>query len=67
MAYRNTLQVAALKLVAKKPQSCLAVDGELPEEGLAAYGDDGDDLVLALARRSLSWDGDNVKSVIWAC
>ena len=44
MAYRNTLQADALKLVAKKLQSSLAVEGELPEDGLAAYGDDGDDL-----------------------
>ena len=51
MAYRNTLQADALKLVAKKLQSSLAVEGELPEDGLAAYGDDGDDLMLALARQ----------------
>ena len=51
MAYRGTLQADALKLVAKKLQSSLAVEGELPEEGLAAYGDDGDDLMMALARQ----------------
>ncbi len=51
MAYRNTLQADALKLVAKKLQSSLAVEGELPEDGLAAYGDDGDDLMMALARQ----------------
>ena len=38
MAYRNTLQADALQLVAKKLQSSLAVEGELPEDGLAAYG-----------------------------
>ena len=54
MAYRNTLQADALKLVAKKLQSSLAVEGELPEDGLAAYGDDGDDLMMALARRIVS-------------
>ena len=31
MAYRNTLQADALQLVAKKLQSSLAVEGELPE------------------------------------
>ncbi len=51
MAYRSTLQADALKLVAQKLQSSLAVEGELPEDGLAAYGDDGDDLMLALARK----------------
>ena len=56
MAYRNTLQADALKLVAKKLQSSLAVEGELPGDGLAAYGDDGDDLMMALARRIVSGD-----------
>ena len=56
MAYRGTLQADALKLVAKKLQSSLAVEGELPEEGLAAYGDDGDDLMMALARQVVSGD-----------
>ena len=56
MAYRGTLQADALKLVAKKLQSSLAVEGELPEDGLAAYGDDGDDLMMALARQVVSGD-----------
>ncbi|MBI4218875.1 MAG: hypothetical protein HY682_01945, partial [Chloroflexi bacterium] len=59
MAYRNTLQAEALKLVAKKLQSSLAVEGELPEEGLAAFGDDGDDLMLALAKRIVHDDRDH--------
>ena len=54
MSYRNTLQADALKLVAKKMQSSLAVEGELPEDELAAYGDDGDDMMMALARRIVS-------------
>ncbi len=63
MAYRNTLQADALKLVAKKLQSSLAVEGELPEDGLAAYGDDGDDLMMALARRIVSGEDDDQDSV----
>ena len=54
LAYRQTLQADALTLVAKKLQSSLAVEGELPEDGLATYGDDGDDLLLALARQIVS-------------
>ena len=54
MSYKNTLQADALKLVAKKLQSSLAVEGELPEDGLAAFGDDGDDMMMALARRIVS-------------
>ena len=38
MAYRNTLQADALTLVAKKLQSSLAVEGELPEDGLPGHG-----------------------------
>jgi len=49
-AYSGTLQAQALALVAKKLQSSLAVEGELVEEGLAAHGDEGEDLLLSLAR-----------------
>ena len=63
MSYRNTLQADALKLVAKKLQSSLAVEGELPEDGLAAYGDDGDDLMMALARKIVSGDEDEADTV----
>ncbi len=59
MAYRNTLQADALKLVAQKLQSSLAVEGELTEDGLAAYGDDGDDLMLALARKIVAGEEDD--------
>ena len=63
MSYRSTLQAEALKLVAKKLQSSLAVEGELPEDGLAAYGDDGDDLMMALARRIVSGGEDGAETV----
>ncbi|MDE2824047.1 MAG: hypothetical protein OXK79_11160, partial [Chloroflexota bacterium] len=63
MSYRNTLQADALKLVAKKLQSSLAVEGELPEDGLAAYGDDGDDLMMALARKIVSGSEDDAETV----
>ena len=59
MSYKNTLQADALKLVAKKLQSSLAVEGELPEDGLDAYGDDGDDLMMALARKIVSGEGED--------
>ena len=64
MSYRNTLQADALKLVAKKMQSSLAVEGELPEDGLAAYGDDGDDMMMALARRIVSGDEEDEAETI---
>ena len=66
MAYRNTLQADALKLVAKKlAKRPSPSKGELPEDGLAAYGDDGDDLMLALARKIVAGedDADSVESI----
>ena len=61
MAYRSTLQADALKLVAQKLQSSLAVEGDLPEDGLAAYGDTGDDLMMALARKLVSGETDDAE------
>ena len=60
------LQADALKLVAKKLQSSLAVEGELPEDGLAAYGDDGDDLMLALARKLVNGNEDDAADTVEA-
>lgn len=39
--------MAAGMLVAKKFRAPLAVEGELPEDGLAAYRDDNDYLMFA--------------------
>ena len=64
MSYRNTLQADALKLVAKKLQSSLAVEGELPEDGLAAFGDDGDDMMMALARRIVSGEEEDEAEMV---
>ena len=50
LAYEGTLQAEALGLVAAKTRASLMVEGELPEEGLAALGGDGGDVFLALAR-----------------
>ena len=54
------MQADALKLVGKKLQSSMAVQRELPEEGLAAFGDD---LMLALARKIVSGDEDDAETV----
>ena len=50
LAYRGTLQAQALTLVAKKLKASLAVEGELGDDGLVTFGDDGEDLLMALAR-----------------
>ena len=43
---------------AKKRRLSLAVEGELPEDGLAAFGDDGDDMMMAPARKIVSGGND---------
>ncbi len=63
MAHRSTLQADALKLVAQKMQSSLAVEGELPEVGLAAFEDDGDDMMMALARKIVNGEEDEAGTV----
>ena len=50
LAYRASLQAQALTLVAKKLKASLAVEGELGDDGLSTFGDDGEDLLMALAR-----------------
>ena len=57
ISYWNILQADALKLVTKKLQGSLAVVGELPEDGLAAFGNGGG-LMLALARQVVSGEED---------
>ena len=42
------------------------MEGELPEDGLAAYGDDGDDLMLALARKIVSGEEDDEAETVEA-
>jgi len=49
--YQKTLQAEALALLAAKMRSALMIEGELPEDGLAALEGDGQDVLLALARR----------------
>ena len=44
------MRADVLTLVDKKLQSSPAVEGKLPKDGLAVTRDDGDDLMLALAR-----------------
>ena len=62
MLFRS-LQAQALALVAKKLKSSLAVEGELVEEGLATHGDQGDDLLLSLARSLTERVDSNVGSL----
>jgi len=68
---RHGFKVAVMKADAVPPErreawmAKRAEEGELPEDGLAAYGDDGDDLLLALARKIVAGEEDagSVESV----
>lgn len=66
LVYAETLQAETLTLVAAKLRSALMVEGELPEDGLAAL-DDGQDLFLALARQlaapSVTSDGQSLEAL----
>ena len=62
MAYKETIQTEALKLIAKKIQASLAVEGELPEDGLSSFGDNGENLMMALAKQIIN-NGEDSESV----
>ena len=51
MAYENTIQAKALRLIAGKMQASLTVEGDIPEEGLAAYNDNGDNIIINLVKQ----------------
>ena len=66
IAYRHSRKADALPLVAKKLQSSLAVEGELSEDDVAAYGGNADDPMLPLALGSFPGeeDADSLDSVL---
>ena len=43
--------------------SSLAVEGELPEDGLTTYDDDGDDLMMSLVRKVVGGEEDEAETV----
>jgi hypothetical protein len=56
LVYGGTMQAQALALVAAKVRTALMVEGELPQEGLAALDLDDQDTLVALARRLIDSD-----------
>lgn len=63
LVYAGTLQADALALIAAKMRSALMIEGDLPEDGLAALEGDGTDLMLALARRLTHETGGEAQSL----
>jgi SNF2 family DNA or RNA helicase/DNA-directed RNA polymerase subunit RPC12/RpoP len=63
MAYRGTLQEAALVLIAQKARSSLALEGELVEGGLVSAAEEDPTVALAKALAGavrLTWEGEGV-------
>ena len=53
-AYEDTLQLKALQLISLKMKCSLALEGDLPEDGLSAFAAEEEDLLVTLARDMLS-------------
>lgn len=54
MAYRQTMQEAAMRLISQKMNQSMMVEGQLPEDGLAQLQqDESDNLIMALAKSVL--------------
>jgi len=63
MAYRGTLQEAALVLIAQKARSSLALEGELVEGGLVSAAEEDPTVALAKALAGavrLTWEGEGL-------
>jgi SNF2 family DNA or RNA helicase len=63
MVYRGTIQEAALKLVAAKARSSLALEGELVEGGLVSAAEEDPTILLAKAlvgAVKLNWEGEEI-------
>ena len=59
LSYEETLQEKALSLVANKMKTSLAIEGEIPQEGLSSFHE-GNDIMLELARQIVSNDNEKV-------
>lgn len=66
-AYRETVQEKALKLIASKLETALAVEGDLSDKGLTALANSDSSMIFALARKLVDGSADS-RSVedLWA-
>ena len=58
MTYAHTMQEQALKLVASKVKSSLALEGEIQDEGLSELGKTGDDFYIELTKQLLNQEAE---------
>ena len=67
LVYEDCMQTKALKHIALKAQTSLAIEGELPQHGLTEYGSGGHDITIQLAKQLLGEvpdDGMTVKEAV---
>ena len=66
LVYADCMQTQALKHIALKAQTSLALEGELPRQGLTEYGSGGQDITMDLAKQLLGQLPDDGISVLEA-
>ena len=67
LVYEHCMQTQALKHIALKAQTSLAIEGEIPQQGLTEYGSGGNDITMQLAKQLLGQipdDGMTVQQAI---
>ena len=64
LVYADCMQAQALKHIALKAQTSLAIEGELPQHGLTEYGSGGHDITMQLAKQLLGQLPDDGVSVL---
>jgi len=65
LTYAGTMQTRAMKLIASKLETSLAIEGELTDKGLAALAETSDSMTKQLAKALLEQadDGESLKDV----
>ncbi len=63
LAYEGTMQAQAIKLMAAKLETALAVEGDLSDKGLAALSEGEMSIVLELARKLVDNEKDNTEDI----
>ena len=66
LVYEGCMQTQALKHIALKAQTSLAIEGELPQQGLTEYGSGSHDITMELAKQLLGQLPDDGISVLEA-
>ena len=66
LAYEGTMQAQAIRLMATKLETALAVEGDLSDKGLAALSEGEMSIILELARKLVNKDKDTTDDIMSA-